>query len=213
MPTACAGRGVHGMASRQRDRDDIEDLIRRQQQPDDEPLDLKEWDAGLDNDPIPPRGWLLGNLLCRQFLSSIFGTGEVGKTAVMIVLALCLATGRALIGEHVFQRCKVLLVCFEDGRDELRRRVAAAMLHHRVSKTEVRDHLFLSAVSRRDAKFASLKYGELKDGKLGDALETSIRRHGIDAVFLDPFVKTHAVDENDREFIRCAVIVALYPNA
>jgi hypothetical protein len=57
----------------------------------DEPLDLGEWDFGLDNEPIPPRGWLLGNLLCRQFLSSIFGDGAVGKTAVMIAMALSLA--------------------------------------------------------------------------------------------------------------------------
>jgi hypothetical protein len=33
----------------------------------DDEFDLGEWDFGEDNEPIPPRGWLLGNLLCRQF--------------------------------------------------------------------------------------------------------------------------------------------------
>jgi hypothetical protein len=43
---------------------------------------------------------------------------------------LSLATGRPLTGEHVFQRCRVLIVSLEDDADELRRRVLAAMLHH-----------------------------------------------------------------------------------
>jgi len=58
---------------------------------DDQPLDLGEWDFGEDNEPIPPRGWLLGNLLCRQFLSAIFGDGAVGKTALIIAMALSLS--------------------------------------------------------------------------------------------------------------------------
>ena len=82
----------------------------------DEPLDLGEWNFGEDNEPIPPRGWLLGNLLCRQFLTSIFADGAVGKTALMIAMALSLATGKKLIGEHVFVRCPVLLVSSRTGR-------------------------------------------------------------------------------------------------
>jgi hypothetical protein len=41
---------------------------------------LGEWDAGEDNEPIPPRQWLLGNIFCLGFLSSLFGEGGVGKT-------------------------------------------------------------------------------------------------------------------------------------
>ena len=163
----------------------------------DEPLDLGEWDFGEDNEPIPPRGWLLGNLLCRQFLTSIFADGAVGKTALMIAMALSLATGKRLISEHVFVRCPVLLVCFEDGKDELRRRITAAMLHHGISKTDIQGYLFVAPVSRADAKLASAKGGEMMAGKLGAALERSIARRSAGAVFLDPFVKTHSVGEND----------------
>ena len=167
----------------------------------DEPLDLGEWDFGEDNEPIPPRGWLLGNLLCRQFLSAIFGDGAVGKTAVMIAMALSLATGRALIGEHVFLRCPVLLVCFEDGKNELRRRLTAAMLRYSVSKADIQGYLFITAISRADAKLASAKGGGMMAGKLGAALERSIIRRGAAAVFLDPFAKIHSVGENDNSAI------------
>jgi hypothetical protein len=168
---------------------------------DGQPLDLGEWDFGEDNEPIPPRGWLLGNLLCRQFLSAIFGDGAVGKTALIIAMALSLAADRDLIGEHVFLRCRVLLICFEDGKAELRRRLTAAMLHYGISKADIRGHLFIATVNRSDAKLAHIKNGEVTVGKLRDALEQSIVRRNADATFLDPLVKAHAVGENNNSEI------------
>src|SRR5215469_1176622 len=138
---------------------------------DDDDLDLAEWDWGDDNEPIPPRGWLLGNLLCRQFLTSIFADGGVGKTALIIAMALSLATCRNLIDEHVFVRCRVLLFCFEDGVNELRRRLTAAMMHYGITKDEIRGYLFISAINRADAKLATMRRGELVVGRLGAALE------------------------------------------
>jgi AAA domain len=167
-----------------------------------EVFDLAEWDWGDDNEPIPPRGWLLGNLLCRQFISAIFADGGVGKTALIIAMAMSLATGRALIGEKVFVRSRVLIVCFEDGAAELRRRLTAAAIHYEISKDEMRGHLFITAINRADVKLAaSYGNGDVRPGKLGDALDQSIARRQIDAVFLDPFVKTHAVPENDNSAI------------
>ena len=130
------------------------------------------------------------------------GEGAVGKTALEIAMALSLATGRYdLLGEHVFQRCIVLLVCFEDGKDELRRRLTAAMLHHGISKGDIQGHLFITALSRPDAKMAAVKNGEIVAGNLADALARSIERRQADAVFLDPFIKTHSVNENDNSAI------------
>ncbi len=69
---------------------------------------LGEWDAGDEWDgdgefrPIPPRGWLLGNIFCRGFVSSLLGDGGAGKTALRYAQYLSLATGRSLTGEHVF---------------------------------------------------------------------------------------------------------------
>ncbi len=64
---------------------------------------LDEWDAGDDDAPIPPRGWLLGNVFCRRFVSSLLAEGGAGKTALRTAQALALASGQPLTGEHVFQ--------------------------------------------------------------------------------------------------------------
>jgi hypothetical protein len=142
-----------------------------------EVFDLGEWDFGDDNEAIPPRGWLLGNLLCRQFLSLIFGDGAVGKTALLVVMALSLATGRNLLNEHVFVRSRVLILCFEDGADELRRRLTAAMMHYGISNEEISGYLFVSVIQRPDAKLLSSVPGrDFVEGKLGAAIEQAIAR-------------------------------------
>jgi AAA domain len=78
---------------------------------------LGEWDAGDDHESIPPRGWLLGNVFCRRFVSSLLADGGVGKTALRYAQLMSLAIGRSLTGEHVFQRCRVLIVSLEDDVD------------------------------------------------------------------------------------------------
>jgi AAA domain len=105
---------------------------------------LNVWSAGKDIDAPPPRGWLLGNTFCRRFLSSLFGDGGVGKTAVRYAQALALATGRNLTGEHVFQRARVLIISLEDDADELRRRILAARLHFNIPASDLDGWLFLS---------------------------------------------------------------------
>ncbi|WP_189379526.1 MULTISPECIES: AAA family ATPase [unclassified Mesorhizobium] len=162
------------------------------------PTDLDEWDAGDDVDPIPPRQWLLGNIFCRRFVSSLLADGGTGKTALRVAQALSLATGRNLTGGHVFQRCRVLLISLEDDKDELRRRVKAAQLHHGISDTDLKGWLFLAAPGGKAGKLM------IPDGKgrpaissLGEALKQTIQRRKIDFVCLDPFVKTHGLSEND----------------
>ena len=104
---------------------------------------IGEWDAGDDSDPIPPRGWLLGNTFCRRWCQACRRAAAPANGAPDRPGA-CHGDGQALTGEHVFQRCRVLILSFEDDRDELRRRVRAAMKHHGVSPSDVRGWLFLA---------------------------------------------------------------------
>ena len=112
-----------------------------------------------------------------------------------------MATGQPLTGEHVFQRCRVLILSFEDDRDELRRRVRAAMKHHGVSPSDVRRWLFLAAPAAMGWKLAELKDGTAEVGELPGKLEAAIRGLHIDVVVIDPLVKAHAVEENSNRQI------------
>jgi hypothetical protein len=157
------------------------------------------WDAGDDDYIIPPREWLLGNTFCKKFLSSLIADGGVGKTALRIAQIGSLATGRSLTGEHVFRRCRALILSFEDDRDELRRRVYAAMLKHGITPADLKGYLFLAAP--KGLKLAEMVEGSLQVGILDKMLRDAITTYKLDIVCLDPFVKTHAVNENDNTAI------------
>jgi RecA-family ATPase len=135
-------------------------------------------------------------------MSSLLADGGVGKTALRYAQLLSLATGRSLTGDYVFQRCRVLIVSLEDDDRELRRRILAAMLHHKIDRAELKGWLFLAAPGAAGGKLMTMdRNGRLIPGTLGHNLESVIATRKIDIVSLDPFVKAHSVKENNNSAI------------
>jgi len=166
------------------------------------PDPLGEWDAGADNRPIPPRGWLLGNIFCRRYVSSLIADGGTGKTALRMAQLLSLATGRKLTGDHVFVRSRALIVSLEDDADELRRRLRAACLHHGIERGDLKGWLFLAAPGKAGGKVMTTdQHGRPIIGDLAGKLASAIAARQIDIVSLDPFVKSHSVEENSNSLI------------
>jgi hypothetical protein len=145
---------------------------------------------------IPPRGWLLGTSLCRRYISELLAGGGIGKTAVRIAQGLSLASGRSLTGEHVFERCRTLFVSLEDDFDEIRRRIRAAMLHHKLEVDDLAEWFYFTTPGALGLKLATAMDDRVVLGDLGTALEEKITALNIAAVFLDPFIKSHGVSEN-----------------
>ena len=158
------------------------------------PDPLGIWDAGEDDYCIPPRGWLLGTVFCRRYLSSVQADGGIGKTALRIAQLVSLAIGRSLTGEHVFTRCRVLLLSLEDDKDELRRRVYAVLRHYGITPAQVRGWLFLAAP--KGLRLAEMKDGAPAPGALEGLLRQAIVTFKIDIISIDPFVKAHSMEEN-----------------
>jgi hypothetical protein len=167
-----------------------------------EPASLGERDAGNDTGLPPPRGWLLANAFCRKFISSLLGDGGVGKTALRYAQYLSLAINRSLTGEHVFQRCRVLIISLEDGTEELQRRILAAMIQHKIDRTDLKSWLFYAAPGAAAGKLMTTdKTGRTLRGQLAASIEATIIRRDIDLVAIDPFVKSHAVPENENSLV------------
>jgi hypothetical protein len=162
--------------------------------------ELEEWNAGkrLSGPLPPPRQWLTHGQFCRRFLGSLVAPGETGKTTLRLTQAIELATGRELLGMHIYARTKVLIICFEDDDDELQRRLLAICLHHKISPAELDGWLFCQTLTdgpklaRTGAKNRQRQAGEL-DGMLRRA----IARTGCGLLLLDPFVGLHDLNEND----------------
>lgn len=81
-------------------------------------IDPREW-QGL---PIPTREWLVQDLIPTRVVTMLSGDGGLGKSTLVLQLAVASAIDEPWIGRRVMQ-CKTLLVACEDEPDELQRRL------------------------------------------------------------------------------------------
>ena len=158
---------------------------------------LQVYDAGdIEITSIPPRRWLLGISFCRKFLSGLIARGGLGKTAIRYLQFLALAAHRDLTGEFVHVRSRVLIACFEDDLDEVKRRIGAAMLQHGIKLEEIKGWLHYCTPRGLKLLRTDPRLGYVI-GELHGELKSIIERLHIDLVCIDPFVKAHGVGEND----------------
>ena len=154
---------------------------------------------------IPPREWLYGVLMLRRYLTVIVAPGGVGKTALAVGIGLSLASGRNLIGDHIHAQANVLFCGLEDPEDEFDRRVAAFMTQQNMDETELYGRVFYVNGRARRLVIASLdRHGSQIVYPDKDPLIAEINTNNIGAVFVDPFVNSHELDENDNPQINAA---------
>jgi hypothetical protein len=148
---------------------------------------------------IPPRPWVYGRHLLRGQASVTVAPGGLGKSSLSIVEGLAMVTGRDLLGDTVHGGAKsVWLFNLEDPREELERRIAAAMELHGIGGDNLGDRLHID--SGRDRPLCTAM--QTRDGAhiiepVFDDLARQIRGRKIDVLVVDPFVSSHQVSEND----------------
>ena len=96
-----------------------------------------------DPTTIPRRQWLYQPHYVRQFSSLDVSTGGVGKSSLVIVEALAMASDKPLLGVTPEGPLRVWYWNGEDPADELQRRVVAAMKHHQLTSDAIGDRLFI----------------------------------------------------------------------
>ena len=175
----------------------------------DSPLPQVElWNMGEDHSVPKPREWLMGRTYCRGYVSGIAAAGGTGKTALRILQALAVATGRELTGERLYGRFRVLYVALEDDRDEIRRRVWAATKHHEIPRDDLLDCFYLATpMGMKIGELSPDNPREVMPGELERWLRHVIAEKRIDLVVIDPFVKIHTVDENDNGLVDQVLVI------
>ncbi|MDF3607912.1 helicase RepA family protein [Paracoccus sp. DMF-8] len=155
---------------------------------------------------LPPREWLYGHHLIRQYASATIAPGGVGKTTLTVTDALAMASGRSLIGQKPHGALRVWLWNGEDPTDELERRAIAAMKFHCIRPDEIGDRLFIDSGRDQPIKIgANTPNGPTVAMPVVDALIEAIRSRRIDVLIVDPFVSVHSMPENDNGAMDAAV--------
>jgi len=155
----------------------------------------------------PPRGWLMGYEICREFVTLLTAAGGSGKSATAMLWALSLATGQPLAGFYVHCRCRVAVVASEDSRDEIHRRLLAAAILYNVDLRQlVADGwLSVSILTATGTQLLTMIAGEAVDTGLAGSIDTMIRQRRIDCLVVDPWVKVAGVPENDNQLMDRAI--------
>jgi hypothetical protein len=151
---------------------------------------------------LRPREWVYGHFLIRRFVSVLGAPGGTGKTAYAVTVALAIALGRPLVEEPVHSPGRAWIYNLEDPRDELLRRVQAALIAHRIPAADLTGRLFLD--SGRDQPLvvaARLPDGTVVATPVAEALIEELRRRQVTLLVVDPFVKSHRLEENRNEQI------------
>jgi hypothetical protein len=155
---------------------------------------------------IPVREWLYGDHYIRGFVSATVAPGGVGKSSLTIVEALAMATGKPLLGVQPKGQFRVWLWNGEDPRDELNRRIAAAMMYYGLSAADIGDRLLVDTGHEQEIILAmETRTGATIAEGVSTAIVSALQRSSIDAFVIDPFVSSHRVNENDNGAIDLVV--------
>lgn len=152
---------------------------------------------------LPPREWLLGKLLMAGNVTVLVAPPGVGKSTLVVGILLALASGRSdIVAADPAERMRSWYFNNEDDREEIMRRLSAAMQHHKLTWRDVADkdgkpYIHLNDGSRRPLLMAK-RTGNGQSVKPADrdALIAYIRAHRIRLFVADPFIETHEGDEN-----------------
>lgn len=163
-----------------------------------------EW---VEPSSIPQRAVIYGNHLYRKFVSMTVSPGGLGKSSMVMVEALAMASNKPLLGDEIFEGpLKVWYWNGEDPQDENTRRLVAAATYHKLNPKDFAQNLWIDSGRAMALKLASMVRGDLDiHDSLFLAIERAIQARKIDVLVLDPFVSVHSVQENDNGAIDAIV--------
>lgn len=148
---------------------------------------------------IPQREVIYGSHLYRKFVSATIAPGGVGKSSLVMMEALCMASGEAKLGEPIYDGpLRVWYWNGEDPQDENQRRIVAAAIHHGITPDQFTQRLWMDSGREMQIRLADMARGDLTvNESLFVEIEEAILARGIDLLVIDPLVSAHTIPEND----------------
>jgi RecA-family ATPase len=182
--------------------------------------------ASLAQRPVPPRAWLVRDLVPTGTVTLLGGDGGTGKSLLALQLTHAVATGGAWLGRSVATG-GALYVSAEDDEAELHRRLADVVQASGGSFDDL-NRLTLRSLAGEDGLLAMLDRsgGGLQASALFHEIETRIAEEKPALVVLDTLADLFPGNENDRAQARqfigllrglairhaCAMVLLAHPS-
>lgn len=149
---------------------------------------------------LPARGWIYGTTYIRKFASLTVSPGGVGKSSLVLVESIAMATGRALLGIKPRGAFRVVYYNAEDPIEEIQRRVLAICQHHGIPQRDLVGRLFIA--SGRDHDLLLQGSDGAVCGEVFEMIEGYAKQHDIDVFVFDPLVNMTEAQETNETFAR-----------
>lgn len=154
--------------------------------------------TALEGQPVPPRRWLVRDLIPEGTVTLLSGDGGTGKSLLALQLAVSTATGRPWINRPIHPG-GCLFLSAEDSRDELHRRLADIARSNGQRLADM-GALHLVSLAGEDAILAAPegRTNVIQRTALYDALDAQIASLRPALVVLDTLADLFAGEENNR---------------
>jgi hypothetical protein len=150
----------------------------------------------------PPEHYLYGLHHVKGILTVTAAPGGYGKSQLGLAEAMCMAAGRELLGERVYEPLRVWFLSLDDPLRITRKRAVAFMRLHGLSASDFGNgRLMLDGSDTLPPSLVKVATGGRDGVKVDDATVSAfmaeLKERQVDVLILDPLVKFHAVEEND----------------
>jgi RecA-family ATPase len=154
--------------------------------------------AAFAGEPVPPRRWIVQDMIPDRTVSILAGDGGDGKTTLVLQLAAAIAGDRPWLGYNP-ESGGVLFVSAEDDCNEIHRRLAAIAISLGVPLSDLAD-LHIVPLAGKDAVMATpqAKTGLLAPTAVFRGLVALVERIKPRLVILDALADVFGGEENAR---------------
>ena len=159
---------------------------------------FQSWEI-IDFATLPRRQWVYGTTYIRQFCSMTVAPGGLGKSTLVMIEGIAMATGRNLLGVDPGEPKRVIYFNAEDPLVELQLRVAAICIHFGIKQSELVGKFFLQSGRENEILLATGDPGELIEAAF-TRIEGFLKFHGVDVLILDPLANMHESEEDNRTY-------------
>lgn len=149
---------------------------------------------------IKPRPWLFGKWLQRGIVTAIIAPGGIGKSSLVTAMTLSMASGKEILGKSIYGGPLTPWYWnLEDSGDNLARARIGAAIHHGIREEDCGGRMFVDSGPDGASLCTATedRNGFVIIEPVFANIVAALIARGIDALFVDPFVSSHAVSEND----------------
>ena len=159
--------------------------------------------AQLAGKPMPPRDWLVEDIIPAYQVTLLTGNGGDGKSLLAIQLGVAVATGTDWIG-FLPKQGGVLLASAEDEHDEVHRRVIDIIGQREDLSLDMMSNFNVIDLTTIDALLAALegRSGAMKTTPLFTQIEKKIEEYRPSLFIIDALADVYGGDENVRPQVR-----------